>query len=51
MKIYKNNIYEYSFNNSLKVIHSDIEYDLNDGGKKNNFIGISYCHLHATKNE
>ena len=40
---------EYSPNNPLKVIHSELEYDLNEGDKKVAFVGISNWRLDASK--
>ena len=40
---------EHSPNNPLKVIHSELEYDLNEGSKKIAFIGISNWRLDASK--
>ena len=40
---------EHSKNNPLKVIHSELEYDLNDGSKKLAFVGISNWILDASK--
>ena len=40
---------EYSPNNPLKVIHSELEYDLNEGNKKVAFVGISNWKLDASK--
>ena len=40
---------EYSPNNPLKVIHSELEYDLNEGDKKIAFVGISNWKLDASK--
>ena len=40
---------EYSPNNPLKVIHSELEYDLNEGSKKVAFVGISNWSLDASK--
>ena len=40
---------EHSPNNPLKVIHSELEYDLNEGDKKVAFIGISNWALDASK--
>ena len=36
-------------NNPLKVIHSELEYDFNEGAKKDAFVGISNWHLNASK--
>ncbi len=38
---------EHSPNNPLKVIHSELEYDLNEGDKKVAFVGISNWALDA----
>ena len=35
--------------NPLKVIHSELEYDLNEGAKKVAFVGISNWKLDASK--
>jgi len=40
---------EHSPNNPLKVIHSELEYDQNEGDKKLAFIGISNWTLDAAK--
>ena len=40
---------EYSPNNPLKVIHSELEYDLNEGKNKIAFVGISNWKLDASK--
>ena len=40
---------EHSPNNPLKVIHSELEYDLNEGVKKIAFVGISNWVLDASK--
>jgi len=40
---------ENSENNPLKVIHSQLEYDLNEGSKKIAFVGISNWRLDASK--
>ena len=40
---------EHSLNNPLKVIHSELEYDLNEGKKKIAFVGISNWLLDASK--
>ena len=40
---------EYSPNNPLKVIHSELEYDLNEGDNKIAFVGISNWKLDASK--
>jgi len=40
---------ENSPNNPLKVIHSQLEYDLNEGDKKIAFVGISNWALDASK--
>ena len=40
---------EHSPNNPLKVIHSELEYDLNEGKKKISFVGISNWRLDASK--
>ena len=40
---------EHSPNNPLKVIHSELEYDLNEGDKKVAFVGISNWVLDASK--
>jgi hypothetical protein len=40
---------EHSPNNPLKVIHSELEYDLNEGNKKVAFVGISNWTLDASK--
>ena len=40
---------EHSSNNPLKVIHSELEYDLNEGDKKVAFVGISNWVLDASK--
>ena len=40
---------EHSPNNPLKVIHSELEYDLNEGDKKIAFVGISNWSLDASK--
>ena len=40
---------EYSPNNPLKVIHSELEYDLNEGDNKVAFVGISNWILDASK--
>ena len=40
---------EHSPNNPLKVIHSELEYDLNTGDKKVAFVGISNWVLDASK--
>ena len=40
---------EHSKNNPLKVIHSELEYDLNEGNKKISFVGISNWILDASK--
>ena len=40
---------EHSPNNPLKVIHSELEYDLNEGNKKIAFVGISNWVLDASK--
>jgi len=40
---------EHSPNNPLKVIHSELEYDLNEGDKKIAFVGISNWVLDASK--
>ena len=40
---------EHSPNNPLKVIHSELEYDLNEGKKKIAFVGISNWRLDASK--
>ena len=40
---------EHSINNPLKVIHSELEYDLNEGSKKIAFVGISNWILDASK--
>ena len=40
---------EHSKNNPLKVIHSELEYDLNEGSKKIAFVGISNWVLDASK--
>ena len=40
---------EHSPNNPLKVIHSELEYDLNEGDKKVAFVGISNWTLDASK--
>jgi len=34
---------EHSPNNPLKVMHSELEYDLNEGKRKIAFVGISNC--------
>ena len=39
---------EYSPNNPLKVIHSELEYDLNEGDNKVAFVGISNWKLDAS---
>ena len=39
---------EHSPNNPLKVIHSELEYDLNEGRKKIAFVGISNWRLDAS---
>ena len=39
---------EQSPNNPLKVINSELEYDLNEGSKKIAFVGISNCILDAS---
>ena len=63
LKNYNNNLYkmismiyfdemglaEHSPNNPLKVIHSELEYDLNEGVKKIAFVGISNWVLDASK--
>ena len=40
---------EHSPNNPLKVIHSNLEYDENEGDKKISFLGISNWSLDAAK--
>ena len=40
---------EHSINNPLKVIHSELEYDLNENDKKVAFVGISNWRLDASK--
>ena len=40
---------DYSPNNSLKVIHSELEYDLIDSSKQIAFVGISNWRLDASK--
>ena len=40
---------EHSPNNPLKVIHSELEYDQNEGDKKIAFVGISNWALDASK--
>ena len=40
---------ENSPNNPLKVLHSELEYDLNDGRNKISFVGISNWKLDAAK--
>ena len=40
---------EHSPNNPLKVIHSELEYDLNEGDQKVAFVGISNWVLDASK--
>ena len=40
---------EHSPNNPLKVIHSELEYDLNEGDNKVAFVGISNWTLDASK--
>jgi len=40
---------EHSPNNPLKVIHAELEYDLNEGSKKIAFVGISNWILDASK--
>ena len=40
---------EHSPNNPLKVIHAELEYDLNEGDKKVAFVGISNWELDASK--
>ena len=40
---------EHSPNNPLKVIHSELEYDQNEGDKKIAFVGISNWVLDASK--
>ena len=40
---------EYSPNNPLKIIHSELEYDLNEGDNKVAFVGISNWKLDASK--
>ena len=40
---------EHSPNNPLKVIHAELEYDLNEGDKKVAFVGISNWSLDASK--
>ena len=40
---------EHSPNNPLKVIHAELEYDLNEGEKKIAFVGISNWRLDASK--
>ena len=40
---------EHSPNNPLKVLHSELEYDLNDGRNKVSFVGISNWNLDAAK--
>ena len=40
---------EHSPNNPLKVIHSELEYDLNEADKKIAFVGISNWSLDASK--
>ena len=40
---------EHSPHNPLKVIHSELEYDLNEGRKKIAFVGISNWRLDASK--
>ena len=40
---------EHSPNNPLKVIHSELEYDLNEGSKKIAFVGISNWKIDASK--
>ena len=40
---------EHSPNNPLKVIHAELEYDLNEGAKKIAFVGISNWILDASK--
>ena len=40
---------EHSPNNPLKVFHSELEYDLNDGRNKISFVGISNWKLDASK--
>jgi len=40
---------EHSPNNPLKVIHSELEYDQNEGDKKVAFVGISNWALDASK--
>ena len=40
---------EHSPNNPLKVIHAELEYDLNEGNKKVAFVGISNWALDASK--
>ena len=40
---------EHSPNNPLKVIHAELEYDLNEGSKKIAFVGISNWVLDASK--
>ena len=39
---------EHSLNNPLKVIHSELEYDINEDGKKVAFVGISNSALDAS---
>ena len=40
---------EHSPHNPLKVIHAELEYDLNEGSKKIAFVGISNWRLDASK--
>ena len=40
---------EHSPNNPLKVLHSELEYDLNEGRNKISFVGISNWKLDASK--
>ena len=40
---------EHSPNNPLKVLHSELEYDLNEGRNKVAFVGISNSELDASK--
>ena len=40
---------EHSSNNPLKVLHSELEYDLNEGRNKIAFVGISNWKLDASK--
>ena len=40
---------EHSPNNPLKVLHSELEYDLNNGRNKISFVGISNWKLDASK--